>query len=164
MMKNKKNHSFWISLCDDGLRTKFRPKTGISSIFLHVVPWINLVALTVLFLIVSNKITLNPSISFALPHGTFAEGTPNTLNLVMLRPADTNEMPLIFFDDVRYRMNNPTELDNLSTAITSFAQKPGTRQLLLLADGDIRHSDIIKIVDIARNSGINQINVGIKPE
>lgn len=163
-MKNKKNYSFWTSLCDDGLRTKFRPKTGISSIFLHFIPWLNLAALTVLFLIVSNRISVNPAITFDLPAGTFREGSHNTLNIVMLSPTDTNDMPLVFFDDVRYKMKNQTEMVNLSSAITTFAQRSGTRQILLLADGNIRHADVIKIVDIARESGISSINVGIKPE
>lgn len=163
-MKNRKQNTFLSSLKDDGLRTKFRPKAGISSIFLHLVPWINLVALTVLFLVVSDRISVNPSVAFELPSASFREGTPGALSLVMLRPADTNEMPLVFFDDVRYKMKNQAEMKNLSLAISAFARKGAQRQLLLLADGEIRHADVIKIVDIARESGIRTINVGIKPE
>lgn len=163
-MKNRKLFSFWTSICDDGLRTKFRPKTGISSIFLHLVPWVNLVALTILFLIVSNRISVSPTITFDLPGGSFQEGASNMPGIVMLQPGDTNEMPLVFFDGVRYKMKNPTELTNLSASISAFTQKTKLKQVILLADGNIRHADIMKIVDITRNSGINRINVGIKPE
>ncbi len=155
----------WGTWYTEGLRTRFRPRGRISNTFLQVVPWINFVVVLALFFAISRRLTLQPGVVFDLPRAPFHEGIQQGLSVVMLRPQrGTVESTLVFFDDVRYQLEVPEQGEQLRTDLAQAAQRPAGRQLLLLADRRVPHGDVMALVDLARDAGIQRVNVATKPD
>ena len=153
----------WITWHDQGLRTRFKPRNRIGSLFLQVVPWLNMAIIVLLLYIVSDRLVLTPGIVFELPKQPFTEGMAQGASIVMLRLVEPKPSTLVFFDDVRYTMN-PEDIRGLHTQLSAAARRPYGQQLLLLADRNVPHGDVMRIVETARAANIQKINVGIKPE
>lgn len=153
----------WGAWRSDGLRMRFRPRSRIRQTFLLVVPWINFGIIMVLFLALSHRLTLAPGTAFELPTAPFHEGMQQGLTAVMIRvERPQGDQTLVFFDDARYQF--PSQRELLAAQFVRRATKLGGRQLLLLADRRVPHGDVMTLVNLARETGIHRVNVGVKPE
>ncbi|MDD5705367.1 MAG: biopolymer transporter ExbD [Kiritimatiellae bacterium] len=155
----------WGSWRADGLRMRFRPRSRIGQPFLQVVPWVSFVIVMLLFLLLSNRMLLRPGVGFDLPRAAFREGSQSGVSVVMVsaqRP-DGDET-LVFLDNVRYRLSELQQVEQLRAELGRAALRPDGRQLLLLADRHVPHGDVIAFVDLARGVGVQRVNVSIKPE
>lgn len=158
-------HSQWGAWRADGLRMRFRPRSRIGQGFLMVVPWVDCLFVLVLFLALGHRLLLRPGIVFELPQAPFREGVHHGLTVVMLvvdRPKGPET--LVFFDDIRYELSNAAEMEQLRSRVGSGLGQPGGRQLLLLADRRVPHGDVVALVNLARETGIQRVSVTVKPE
>lgn len=174
-MQNKSNPSQrWISWSETGLRRKLRFRSKIGAFFLQVVPWINVAVIAALFITISRMLTISPSVNFELPAAPFSEGAESGATLVMIRgnalyggPSGNTDMAenntLAFFEDIRYRIGSDDER-KLAEHISFYVRKFNGTQILLLADKNVLHGDVMKVVNIVRNAGIKRVNVAVKPE
>lgn len=149
----------------DGLRTRFRPRSRIGQSFLQIVPWVNFGVVMLLFLALSQRLTLSPGVMFDLPRAAFREGLHSGPSIVMIsaqraQGAET----LVFFDDVRYRLDEAASAEVLRAELARAALRPAGRQLLLLADRRVPHGDVVTLVNLARAVGVQRVNVAVKPE
>jgi biopolymer transport protein ExbD len=71
---------------------------------------------------------------------------------------------LVFFDDVRYRLDEAASAEVLRAELARAALRPAGRQLLLLADRRVPHGDVVTLVNLARAVGVQRVNVAVKPE
>jgi biopolymer transport protein ExbD len=155
----------WGAWSADGLRTRFRPRSRIGQAFLQIVPWVDFGVVMLLFLALSQRLTLRPGVMFDLPRAAFREGLHRGPSLVMIsaqraQGAET----LIFFDDVRYQLDEPANVEVLRAELARAALRPAGRQLLLLADRRVPHGDVVTLVNLARAVGVQRVNVAVKPE
>ena len=117
------------------------------------------------FLGVSGRLVRQPGVVFELPRAPFREGIQQASPLVMLRSRrPQGAETLVFFDDVRYRLEVPEQAARLRRELARAAGRPGGRQLLLLADRLVPHGDVVALVNLAREAGIQRVNAAIKPE
>lgn len=153
----------WLAYYDQDLRTRFQPRNRIGALFLQVVPWLNVAIIVFLLYVVANRLILEPGVVFDLPRQPFKEGIAQGASVVMLRLGDPEPSTLVFFEDVRYSLS-PGDLQGLQNQLHATSLRPFGRELLLLADRNVPHGDVMQIVETAREAGIKHINVGIKPE
>ncbi|MDA3925449.1 MAG: biopolymer transporter ExbD [Kiritimatiellae bacterium] len=131
------------------------------------IPWIDAIIIIVLLLAVNNRLTIVPGMVFELPSAPLRGGTHDTLTAVMVPVVEDirrGSETLVFFDDERFSMNDEELLRHLSDKVRNRIQASSNHDLVLLADKNIPHGDVIRFVNIVREAGIRRVNVGEKPE
>lgn len=126
---------------------------------LQIVPWLNAVLIIALFVIISNRITIAPGIQFNLPKAPIEEGVSDKAPKAVILNPTKNAPVILFFDDIRYRLDIQAESDCLATAISRSLSKDNWTSIILYADNDVRHKDIMKFVTIARRAGAKNITI-----
>lgn len=163
MPDNPQTNRQWISWKSSKSISMSVGRAKPGTLFFQIVPWLNAFVIVALFMVISNRLTIAPSVGFELPQARFTEGTETGPGLVMLRPDAGKDDTLIFFDDVRYRVGSEDET-KLSEHIARYAKQSNGAQILLLADKNVLHGDVMSIVNLARRAGVARVNVAIKPE
>ena len=162
-MKELKGH--WGKWRSETLRNRFtRGGWGGRALF-AAAPWISLLLLAVLLLVVGNRILVQPGVLFDLPRAPFREGMRYGLTAVMIPVARTNgQETLVFFDDEPFDLGVAARQELLAARIRSRVSLEPRREILLLADRRIPHGDVMTVVNLAREAGVNRVNVSTKPE
>ena len=153
----------WISWSEAGIRTRLRQSGRRGWFFLQIVPWLNVAVVAALAAALSRQLTIAPGLQFDLPAAPFTEGARSGAGLVLFQTADADPKTLAFFDDVRYIVGTEDE-ENLSGEIAKYARRIGGGQILLLADENVRHGDVMHVVNLVRNAGVKRVNVALKPK
>lgn len=155
----RQHSNIWIGWRENPNSPRYNLHHGISSKLLQVVPWLNALIVIALFVIISNRITIAPGVRFELPASPIEEGISDKApKAVILNP--TKDAPaILFFDDIRYRLNSQSECDCLGAAITRSLEKDNWSSIILYADKEVRHNDVMKFVTIARKAGAKDVTI-----
>ncbi len=153
----------WISWRGVGIRPRLRRGGRFGWAFLHVVPWLNVAVVAALASTLSRQLTIAPGVRFELPEAPFTEGARSGAGLVLFQTAESEPTTLAFFDDVRYIIGSEDEA-NLAREIAKYAHRIGGGQILLLADENVRHGDVMHVVNLVRDAGVKRVNVALKPK
>ncbi|HNX33549.1 MAG TPA: biopolymer transporter ExbD [Kiritimatiellia bacterium] len=134
---------------------------------LSSIPWINALILVVMLLAVHGRMLISPGVVFDLPRAPLREGLHAELMALMIpvaRDTPGGEETLIFFDDDRYSTLDEDQMAVLSERLRNRLSLSAHRELLLMADKRVPHGDVIRFVNIAREAGVQRVNVAEKPE
>lgn len=134
---------------------------------LSMVPWLNAIVLVVLLLAVNERLVVSPGVMFDLPRATVREGAHAGLTALMIaveRDGPGGDEALIFFDDERYFTRDAEQMAVLCERLKNRVALGVRRELLLLADKRVPHGDVMRFVNVARESGVQRVNVAEKPE
>ena len=162
-MKTNDTLQQWISWRGTGARARTVGRRHWH--ILRLVPWIDALIVAALLFAISRQITLSPAVAFELPAAPFTEGARAGASLVLLPAPDDAAAPrtIAFFDDVRYIVGSDDEA-LLSKALADYARGTVGGHILLLADADVRHGDVMRVVNLVRGAGVTRVNVAVKPE
>ncbi len=150
-----------------GHRTIYRFGGPWARSLLVSVPWVNAVILVVMLVTVHHQLAISPGVVFDLPRAPLREGLHQGLTVLMIevaRGAPGGEETLIFFDDDRFSAQDEEQLTMLSERLKNRMALDGRRELLLMADKRVPHGDVIRFVNVAREAGVQRVNVAEKPE
>ena len=162
-MKELKGH--WGKWRSETLRNRFARRGWGGQALLAAAPWLNLVLLTILLLVVGDRILVRPGVVFELPHAPFREGLRYGLTAVMIPVPRTNGMEtIVFFDEERFEMTTQAKQEQLAERIRARVEHEPRREILLLADRRIPHGDVMALVNLARDAGVSRVNVSTKPD
>ncbi len=153
----------WISWRGAGIRSRLRQRGRFGGFFLQIVPWLNFAVIAALVVALSRQMTVSSGIGFDLPAAQFKEGVRSGPGLVLFRTEGPDAKTIAFFDDVRYVIGTDDE-KRLTDEIGNYAKRFGGGQILLLADADVRHGEVMHVVDLVRGGGIKRVNVAVKPK
>lgn len=164
-MKNNPASNMWIAWRENPRSPRYRLHHSENGTFFFLLPWFNLFLIATLAFFISNRITLSPGILFTLPSAPFTEGSisSSSPSAVLIRPFPSSP-PLVFFDDIRYRLLDDFECARLSNELSSSFRQNEWNSLTIHAAHDVPHGDVIRFVNIARKAGIAQVNIAINPE
>ncbi len=130
--------------------------------------WIDALVITVLLLFVNSRMTITPGMVFDLPEAPLRGGAHITaLTAVMIpvvRDVSSGSETLVFFDDERFSMIDENWEQRLTAKVRDRIQASSKRDMLLLADKNIPHGDVIRLVNVVKEAGVHRVNVGEKPE
>ena len=152
----------WISWGNVGVRSRLRRGGRFGWLFLQIVPWLDAIVVAGLAATLTRQLTITPGVQFELPAAPFEEGSQSGAGLVIFQTDDPEPRTLAFFDDVRYVVG----LDDaaLSQELAKYSRKRGGNQILLLADENVRHGDVMRVVNLVRDAGVRRVNVAVKPK
>lgn len=148
-------------------RTVYRFGSVWAQAFLIAVPWINVLLVFGLLFAVHNRMVINPGVVMDLPREPLREGTYTGMTALMITvTGDTagQEETLVFLDDERYLLQDGDQMGMFADRVKSRIAAGLKPELLLLADRRVSHGDVIRLVNAAREAGIERVNVGEKPK
>ena len=162
-MQNSGPHTQqWISWGKVGFRSRLRKGGRFGWLFLQVVPWLDAIVVAGLAAALTRQMTVAPGVQFELPSAPFEEGSHSGAGLVLFQTDDPEPRTLAFFDDVRYVIG--TDDAALAQEIAKYSHKLNGDQILLLADENVRHGDVMRVVNLVRDAGVKRVNVAVKPK
>ena len=144
---------------------RFRPRSRIGQVFLTIAPWVDALIVALFFVLLQGQLLLQPGVRVDLPRIPFHEGAAYGQRLVLMSTeTQTGRESVVFFDDERFVLSLPRQVEQLRERLSLHARRGGQRQLLLHADERAPHGDVVQVVNLVRESGITRVNVSTRPE
>ncbi len=131
------------------------------------VPWITLALLLVMFGLLADTLTAAPGVVFDLPAPVGRQTAVPDATMLVLPSANVDESggTLAFFDDARYVLGDPQSVALLREQLLSHVQAGSARAtLLVLADRRVAAGELMKLVGIARESGVRRVQIAERRE
>lgn len=128
------------------LRRRFRQQNLLRRVLIEPVMWVDFTLLVLLFFILQSSYVLQPGIVVDLPAVPMAGGAPYGSLVVTL-----SQEGLLFFDDQRMTV------DAFGDALARAARREPGATLVIEADARVRHSELVRIYDLALRTGVKQV-------
>lgn len=158
-MSERPNWSSWRI----GSRDAQSPARRIRPFLLYGVTLLNVFLAVALCAALSRHIVITPSIPFTLPAAEFSSGKSDAVSAVLVMSEEASR-PLLFFDGIRYRLDDDTECAALRAALASMMRGLEMSELTLFADGRAPHADVMRFVAEARRAGASAVNIAVREE
>lgn len=130
-----------------------QPKREEISLGVSIAPLIDIVFLLLIFFMLTSHIEIIPGIDITLPDITERGSDTSTENVVVALDRDGN----YYLDK---EMIGPKELFR---RLQETAQ-PAKTNLILQADRDVKHGQVVRVMDMAKRAGINSIVISAQWE
>jgi len=145
------------------LRTRFVPKSRIRSGLASISPWLDLVLILFFFIFAEGRIVMHPGVIINLPVAAIEEGVASGMIAVVLALDNPNgASEVVFFDDEPYVASDEKRMSELKVAFKEYSISHDETALTIYSDVKIAHGTISKIVQIARDIGLEHVNMGIR--
>ena len=128
------------------LRRRFRQQHLLRRTLLEPAMWVNFALLILMFFMLQSSYVLQPGIVVDLPAAPMVGGAPYGSLVVTL-----SQEGQLYFDD--QRMTVDAFAESLSRATR---REPGAT-LVIEADARVRHSELVRIYDLAVQTGVRQV-------
>ncbi|NQU40150.1 MAG: biopolymer transporter ExbD [Lentisphaerae bacterium] len=149
-----------------GLRTRYTPKSRLGHGMVSMAPWLDFVLILFIFLLMNQRLVLQPGVVVSLPKAEFTQGTRVGLVAVVLSMANAGtgqREQIVFFDDERFLVKSESQMQGLALAMSARLKEHPDAALVLQSDEDVPQGTIVELVSIAGGVGIQKINVAIRP-
>ena len=142
------------------------------------VPWITLTLLLALFAIIGDRLPQVPGMVCDLPAPVVRQNEEKDRDKGLLPPVPVSTglaalvLPaagdggetLVFFDDARYSLSDETSIAVLKDRLGVRAGAETSGTFLLLADRRVPAGDVMRLVGIARESGLTRVQIAERRE
>jgi biopolymer transport protein ExbD len=130
-----------------------QPKREEISLGVSIAPLIDIVFLLLIFFMLTSHIEIIPGIDITLPDITERGSDKSAENMVVALDREGN-----------YYLNKERiELKELFRRFKGTAQ-PGKTSLILEADRDVKHGQVVRVMDLAKRAGITTIVIAAQWE
>lgn len=130
-----------------------QPKREEISLGVSIAPLIDIVFLLLIFFMLTSHIEIIPGIDITLPDITERGSDTSVENVVVALDREGN-----------YYLNKEMiELKELFHRLKETA-KPAKTNLILQADRDVKHGQVVRVMDMAKKAGINSIVISAQWE
>jgi len=157
-MSDSRKASGWSA---DGLRTRFVPKSRMRTGLSTISPWLDFVLILFFFMFIESRIVLNPGVVVELPIAESLEGVSGGMIAVVSifdRPEGRAEV--VFFDDEPYAVDDAARMSEFKEDLKKHQLKHNDTSLTIYADKSIMHGTVSRIVSMARDIGLERVNMG----
>lgn len=128
-------------------------------------PWLTLLLTAVLFVFLLGTLSPAPSLLFDLPEAGAADSAKPGL-VALLIPGDIegaeDDGTLIYFDDARYVMSDPSSMDEFSNRLGDRAIETKCGILTLLTDRRVPAGDVMRIMSLAKAARLLHVQLAEK--
>ena len=128
-------------------------------------PWLTLVLVIIMFIFLHGTLSPAPATGFDLPDAGSADSAQPGM-VALLLPGDMGggqeEGTLVFFDDARFTLSDPSSASALRRSLeerVATAQHPA---LLLLADRRVPSGDLMNLTGLVRSAGVRHVQIAEK--
>ena len=129
----------------------FRPAQKKSGPILNVTSLIDVMFLLLIFFMVTSTFKNQPAITMVLPRSSTA--------------VETVDMPTILFltaDGVVYINDRAVSRDELPALLEQLHAGSGDDRMVLRADEEATHGDVVKLIDIIKQSGFTSVSMSAR--
>jgi len=129
----------------------FAPPRGDRKVVINVTSLIDVMFLLLIFFLVTSTFKEQPAIQLDLPSSTTAEAT--------------EEGPAVLYltaDGAVYLDDEAMDDESLRAALRQRLAATGDDRLILRADTDSRHGDVVKLYDLIRETGYRRLGVSAR--
>ena len=127
-----------------------------------VIPYVTVGLLLMMLFIVGGTLTTSKGVLFDLPNCSGAVDGEKTDMVALVMPVTHDTM--VFFDDTRYLLGDSTSLRNFGMSLAERVERGQRKSLLLLADRRVSTGNLIELVSVARQSGVEKVLVAGRRE
>jgi len=128
------------------------------------VPWVTLAILLALFSFIGDRLPQVPGLVCDLPERVAGQAEATGLAALILPAAGAGDETLVFFDDARYSLSDKMSLETLRDRLSARASAEPSRTFLLLADRRVPAGDVMRLVGLARESGLVRVQIAERRE
>jgi biopolymer transport protein ExbD len=150
----------------NGLRTRYFPRSRVGHGLILLGPWVSVVLLLGLFWLVNSRQMLHPGVVVDLPKAAFTEGVPSGMIAVVLAVAggaSAERQEIIFFDDERFKVGAPGQMQALKHAMAMRLKQHPDASLIIQADRRILHGTVVDLITAAKEVGVRRVDLAAKP-
>jgi len=130
---------------------KFRAEKKSRGLILNVTSLIDVMFLLLIFFMVTSTFKNQLAINLVLPRSSTATETVSTPTVLYL----TAEGRVYLNDVLMEQEDLPRELERLQAAT-------GDDRLVMSADQDANHGDVVELIDIIKNSGYTRVSISAR--
>ena len=128
------------------------------------VPWITLTLLLALFCYIGDRLPQVPGLVCDLPDPVAGQAEATGLAALVLPAVGAGGETLVFFDDARDARSDETSVAALRDTLGLRAGAEPSGTFLLLTDRRVPAGDVMRLVGLARESGIERVQIAERRE
>ena len=122
--------------------------------FSAAVPWITAGLMLLMMHFISGTLTREEGVVFELPGYSLGDGeAADMVALVM----PTERGTLVFFDDARYQLGDSSSMAAFGRHLAERSGRVKYRTLLVMADCKVAGGELMKLAEVARQSGLEKV-------
>lgn len=129
----------------------FQPPKTRNRAMINVTSLIDVMFLLLIFFLVSSTFKTQPAISLVLPDSATAQSVQMGPAVLYLTAAGE-----VFLDD------RPLDRDSLLPALRQRQAATGETRIILRADRDSNHGDVVGLIDMVKQSGFSQVSLSAR--
>jgi biopolymer transport protein ExbD len=122
--------------------------------FSAAVPWITVGLLLLMMHFVSGTLTSAQGVLFDLPGCSPSDGEATGLVALMM---PTESETLVFFDDARYVVGDDSSMTVFGRHLSERSELVKHRTLLVMADRRVPGGELMRLAEVARQSGLDKV-------
>lgn len=163
----------------DGIRTRYRPRSRIYSAFFVVVPWFDMLILSVAFSFFSLLMSSTPGVTVDLPVFAVKDGMRSTIMIVAKASplgveslaesggvddgATVRPMGItVFLNDSRFNLSQPHHISTFRNSLETLILQSGETEALLYIDKDITHENTMRLAMLLKSAGVSRVCYVVK--
>ena len=132
---------------------RFRRHYSITKGELNLTPLVDVVLLQLIYFMLTSSFIMQPGIKIKLPTATTTEKIEKREIFVSV-----SKEGVIFFKE------RCVSIDELEKLLLKERKKNGNLIVVIKGDREAKHGDIVKVMDIARKTGIEKIAIATMPQ
>ena len=120
---------------------------------ISIAPLIDIVFLLLIFFMVTSHYDIAAGVQIKLPKVTKKTASPDAESRIII---------IVDKDGNAYLDSTKIDLKTLKSRLIEEVKKSGVLHLVLQADSDVRHGEVVEIMDMAKSAGINSIVIAAR--
>ena len=132
---------------------RFRRHYSITKGELNLTPLVDVVLLQLIYFMLTSSFIMQPGIKIKLPTATTTEKIEKREIFVSV-----SKEGIIFFKE------RCVSIDELEKLLVKERKKNGNLIVVIKGDREAKHGDIVRVMDIARKTGIEKIAIATMPQ
>jgi len=132
---------------------RFRRHYSITKGELNLTPLVDVVLLQLIYFMLTSSFIMQPGIKIKLPTATTTEKIEKREIFVSV-----SKEGIIFFKE------RCVSIDELEKLLLKERKKNGNLIIVIKGDREAKHGDIVRVMDIARKTGIEKIAIATMPQ
>jgi len=129
----------------------FRPKNKGRGLIINITTLIDVMFLLLIFFMVTSTFKNQPAINLVLPRSATASDTVDTPAILFL----TSE-GLVYLNDTLM------DKETLATRLKEMHDNSGEDRMVLRADEDAAHGDVVELIDTIKQSGFTRVSLSAR--
>jgi biopolymer transport protein ExbD len=129
----------------------FRPSKKGRGLIINITSLIDVMFLLLIFFMVTSTFKNQPAINLVLPRSATASETVDTPAILFLTAAGD-----VYLNDTQ------VDLDTLAQLLTKMHTDTGEDRMVLRADEDAAHGDVVELIDTIKQSGFTRVSLSAR--